>query len=196
MTQRRNGLIQHIRSTTVIDDRAGAFPQLRQEGHANARLPSIPKASASSFSSRASLSGRTEASKLEHPTRSRFIVAARLLGIRFLLLRLFGLFVFTLVVVRIPAFGLLHPPVALFLLPADFPNASFCHLLDPAPVGPRVAQSAFAVRSIVPWYARPWTDSGSRSRRFLRRHHGATKGGTVVGEFRGDATVGAVRGRP
>jgi len=42
------------------------------------------------------LSGRTEASKLEHPTRSRFIVAARLLGIRFLLLRLFGLFVFTL----------------------------------------------------------------------------------------------------
>ena len=54
MTQRRNGLIQHIRSATVIDDRAGAFPQLRQEGHANARLPSIPKASASSFSSRAS----------------------------------------------------------------------------------------------------------------------------------------------
>jgi hypothetical protein len=53
------------------------------------------------------LSGRTEASKLEHPTRSRFIVAARLLGIRFLLLRLFGLFVFTLVVVRIPALGLL-----------------------------------------------------------------------------------------
>ena len=52
------------------------------------------------------------------------------------------------------------PPVALFLLPADFPNASFCHLLDPAPVGPRVAQSAFAVCSIVPWYARPGPDSG------------------------------------
>jgi hypothetical protein len=52
------------------------------------------------------------------------------------------------------------PQVGFFLLPADFPNASFCHLADPRPVGLRVAQSPFAVHSIVLWYARLGIDSG------------------------------------
>ncbi len=51
------------------------------------------------------------------------------------------------------------PQAELFLLPADFPNAWFCHLPDPSPAGPRVAQSV-SVHSIGLFYARQGIDFG------------------------------------